>query len=216
MTLTWQTCELWVTPGCPRGGLPEYEAVTPSPAPLRAQLHCHPSTPAGVTLAVSAEVRAGVDALHLRYTLRGDTTALRLPSPSAPVATDGLWQHTCFEAFVAAADEAAYQEFNFSSSSAWAAYRFCAERARDTVAESRHPVRLSAPLAAITPEALTLTARVPAGALPHSPAVLSIGLCAVIEERDGRLSYWSLHHPGQRPDFHHADGRTLRLAAPLN
>ncbi|MCV0437308.1 MAG: DOMON-like domain-containing protein [Hydrogenophaga sp.] len=189
--------------------------MTPSLAPLRAPLRCHPATPGGVALAVSAEVHPRAEGLHLSYMLRGDIAALCIPSPAAPVATDGLWQHTCFEAFVAVDGEAAYQEFNFSPSSAWAAYRFCAERARDAVAEGQRPVRLPAPQVSVTSEALTLTTRVPASALPLSPAVLSIGLSAVIEERSGRLSYWALHHPGTRPDFHHADGRTLRMAAPL-
>ena len=65
-------------------------------------------------------------------------------------------------------------------------------------------------------KAITLTVRVPATALPRSPAVLSLDLCAVIEELDGHLSYWALHHPAAHADFHHRDGRTLRLAAPLS
>ena len=162
------------------------------------------------------ELRTLGEALRLRYTLRGDIAALRIPAPAAPTPTDGLWQHTCFEAFVATTGGAAYREFNFSPSSQWAAYRFCAERERDAAAEAREPaLPMPPPLAHTTARTLTLTARVPATALPRSPSVLNIGLCAVIEERDGRLSYWALHHPGERPDFHHRDGRTLRLAAPL-
>lgn len=199
----------------PLEALPEYEAVTPNLAPLRAQLRCHPATPAGVALSVSVEVRAQADALRLRYTLRGDTTALRIPAPAAPVPTDGLWQHTCFEAFVGAHGDTAYREFNFSPSSGWAAYRFSSERQRDTASEVRERVLMPPLLAQTTPRTLTLTVRVPATALPRNPATLALGLSAVIEERDGRLSYWALHHPKEQPDFHHRDGRTLRLAAPL-
>jgi hypothetical protein len=190
--------------------------VIPSPSlSLRAQLRCHPSTPSGVALSLSVEVRAQAEALRIRYTLRGDTAALCIPAPAAPVPTDGLWQHTCFEAFVATHGAAAYREFNFSPSSQWAAYRFSAERERDAAAEAQDRVLLTPPLIHLTPRSLTLTARVPAGALPRSPAVLSLGLCAVVEERDGHLSYWALQHSKERPDFHHRDGRALRLAAPL-
>ena len=189
--------------------------MTPSPAPLRAQLRCHPSTPAGVVLSLSVEVHTHAEALRIHYSLHGDMAALRIPVPAAPVPTDGLWQHTCFEAFVAADDQGAYREFNFSPSSQWAAYRFSAERERDAAAEARDRVLLTPPLIDLTPRSLTLTTRVPVAALPRSPSVLSLGLCAVIEERDGRLSYWALEHPKERPDFHHRDGRTLRLAAPL-
>jgi hypothetical protein len=189
--------------------------VNPNPAPLRAQLRCHPATPCGVVLAVSVEVRVHADGLRLRYALRGDTTALRIPAPAAPVPTDGLWRHTCLEAFVAADGEAAYREFNFSPSSEWAAYRFSSERQRDEAAEAHDRALLRPPLAHTTPRALTLTARLPAAVLPRSPSALCLGLCAVIEERNGQLSYWALHHPNERPDFHHPDGRALRLAAPL-
>lgn len=170
-----------------------------------------------MALSLSVELRAHGEALRLRYTLSGDTAAVRIPAPAAPTPTDGLWQHTCFEAFVAATGEAAYREFNFSPSSQWAAYRFSAERERDLATEAREPaLPMPPPLIDTTPRALTLTARVPVTALPRSPSVLHIGLSAVIEERDGRLSYWALHHPGERPDFHHPDGRALRLASPLN
>lgn len=189
--------------------------VTPNSDTLRARLHCHPATPSGVALTIAVEMRAQAEALRLRYTLSGDTTALRIPAPTAPLPVDGLWQHTCFEAFVAAAEQPAYREFNFSPSSEWAAYRFLRERQRDAASEALEPVRLPPPLAETSPGALVLTVHIPASALPRSPATLAIGLCAVIEERDGRLSYWALQHPGERPDFHHPHGRSLRLAAPL-
>jgi hypothetical protein len=32
-----------------------------------------------------------------------------------------------------------------------------------------------------------------------------------MEERDGRLSYWSLEHAPGRPDFHHPRGFALEL-----
>ncbi len=33
-----------------------------------------------------------------------------------------------------------------------------------------------------------------------------LALSAVIEEVRGRLSYWALTHPSQKPDFHHEAG----------
>jgi hypothetical protein len=172
--------------------------------------------PASLPLSLSVEVRTQSDGLRLHYSLVGDIDSLRLPAPAAPVPTDGLWRHTCFEAFVAADGAAAYQEFNFSPSTAWAAYRFSGERERDTTAETLRRVLLVPPQVQNAPRLLTLTARVPLDALPRSPAVLSLGLSAVIEELSGHRSYWALHHPLPRPDFHHRNGHTLRLAAPLH
>ncbi|MFN7122054.1 MAG: DOMON-like domain-containing protein [Hydrogenophaga sp.] len=148
------------------------------------------------------------------YTLTGDTAALRIPPATTPGPADGLWQHTCFEAFVAAEGDAAYREFNFSPSGQWAAYRFAGERQRDT---SPAP-DLPAPVMqrAITPTQLTLDVHLPRAALPSPAQHLVLALCAVVEEHDGRLSYWALQHPQARPDFHHPAGRALRLALPQN
>jgi hypothetical protein len=41
---------------------------------------------------------------------------------------------------------------------------------------------------------------------------LQIGLCAVIEEKSGALSYWALRHPRRKPDFHDRRGFVLELA----
>ena len=49
--------------------------------------------------------------------------------------------------------------------------------------------------------------------LPMMPpnGYLRLGLCAVIEEENGALSYWALKHPSGRPDFHHPDGFALKI-----
>ena len=49
--------------------------------------------------------------------------SLALPEPQEAGRTDGLWQHTCFEAFVGRGDNG-YAEFNLSPSGQWAAYDF--------------------------------------------------------------------------------------------
>jgi hypothetical protein len=38
-----------------------------------------------------------------------------------------------------------------------------------------------------------------------------LALAAVLEDRDGRLSYWALEHPSERPDFHHPNSFVLEL-----
>jgi len=117
-------------------------------------------------------------------------------------------QIACFEAFVGLADHAAYHEFNFAPSGQWAAYRFTAERQRDTSAEAAHaPVRPDIDVH-LAPDSLRLIAWLPWHALPlPSPGVAwEIGLSAVIETTDGALSHWALGHPASRPDFHHRGG----------
>jgi hypothetical protein len=43
----------------------------------------------------------------------------------------------------------------------------------------------------------------------YTAARLRIGLSAVVETKEGRLSYWALRHPRDRPDFHDPDAFAL-------
>lgn len=146
------------------------------------------------------------------FVLEGDPAQLRIPPPStadATGATDGLWQHTCFEVFIAVPGDDGYREFNFSPSGQWAGYAFKGYRERDedfstTVPTIRFEQRN---------DGLTLEADLPAAALPPvAPgADLRIALSAVIERNDGETEYWAVHHPAAQPDFHHRDGFVLIL-----
>jgi hypothetical protein len=183
--------------------------VTPNTTLSPLRLHCHPANHAGTPLTLSVTVSQTAAGLHLAYTVAGDLAALRVPVATAAGPADNLWQHTCLEAFVAGEGEAAYREFNFSPSGQWAAYRFASERVRENAqAEAELPPLTQVALRA---DLLTLHAVLPWAALPLHQAALSIGLSAVIEETDGRISHWALTHPGERPDFHHPAGRSLRL-----
>lgn len=162
--------------------------------------------------AVTAQVAKTSEQLLVRFVLESEVAALRLPEPAArPGPHDGLWQHTCFEAFVGDGASARYAEFNFSPSGSWAGYAF-----------SRPRVRVATALAAITQTprcrhdggTLHLDARIDVTAIgwtitPATP----IGLSAVLEARDGRLTYWALCHPGAKPDFHDRRGWIARAVA---
>ncbi|MDP2263585.1 MAG: DOMON-like domain-containing protein [Hydrogenophaga sp.] len=147
--------------------------------------------------------------LQLRYELQGDLARLRVPAPSSEEVADGLWQHTCFEAFVMPTQAGSYQEFNFSPSGQWASYRFRAERVRDLAAEVSQQLgtRTQRPQLRLEHQGdrLVLHATLAREALPGaSPdGLLRLGLSAVVEDSAGQLSYWALHHPAARPDFHH-------------
>jgi hypothetical protein len=146
--------------------------------------------------------------LALRYRLAGDVDRLRIPPQQPPGRADKLWQHTCFEAFVAAEGIAGYTEFNFAPSGEWAIYCFTAYRSGMTLLE---PLR--APHIALDrrTDRLVLEAEIDLAALPGGRGAVRLALCAVVEELDGRLSYWALRHPPGKPDFHHADGFAVRL-----
>lgn len=168
-------------------------------------LVCHPATPAEFVQRLSVEVDSTVPgSLTLTYTLDGDIQELALPIEAEPVHTDGLWRHTCFEAFVHAPDGTAYTEFNFSPSGAWAAYSFTDFR------EGMTPLEIPVPQISLktSTERLILRVRLTA---PVLVAGCPLALAAVTEDRDRQQSFWALHHPTSEPNFHHIDGFRARI-----
>lgn len=179
-------------------------------------LLCHPATPAPLVRALEARASWLADgSLALAYRLSGDIARLRIAADAPARQADLLWEHTCFEAFVATAGAKAYREFNFSPSGQWASYAFSDYRQRlgelppagDDCAAPRIVTRRYA-------GRVEVEATIAACWLPANADELQLGMCAVIEAADvvhGSHSYWALHHPAARPDFHHRDSCTARL-----
>jgi hypothetical protein len=180
--------------------------------PRRVELIRHPgSASAGVVKRIDVEISNTADgALRLRYFVDGDVSRIALPPqvPSGPA--DGLWRHTCFEAFVAGQTSTAYCEFNFSPSTEWAVYGFTSYREGMSQLEHAIPPLVTT---SITEDRIALEAIVPRETLLSLPGdwTLRLGLAAVIERSDGGLSYWALTHPGERPDFHDPEGFVLQI-----
>jgi hypothetical protein len=125
-----------------------------------------------------------------------------------------LWQHTCFEVFIAVKGQPTYYEFNFSPSGEWAAYAFI-KGYRDggpIEDDGLHPeIVVRSAANSFELEAIVRLDRLQA---IKSQMPLRMGLSAVIEEKDGTLSYWALKHRPGKPDFHHPDSFALELALP--
>mgnify|MGYP001765748420 CR=1 FL=1 len=173
-------------------------------------LHPHPTTscPAVRTITVALEAMAD-GGIVLRYRIVGDIGQLRIPAPRPPGPADGLWQHTCCEAFVGG-DGDRYREFNFSPSGQWAAYDFAGYRQRNADYAAAEPPAIEF---ACDADSRSLTVRLPATLLPGTGQRV-IGLTAVIETADGSKSYWALAHAGPQPDFHLRQSFTLALNRP--
>lgn len=171
------------------------------------ELICHPETPCGLELGLSARAEwCERGQLLLRYHVTGDVTALALADAAIPQRSHELWRQTCFEAFVRTDHAGSYREYNFAPSGAWAAYDFSGYRAGMRDAEVVQPeIEVERGQQHLDLSVL-LT-------LPEDMDV-NIGLTAVLEERNGRISYWSLQHPPGRPDFHHPTCFALELPAP--
>lgn len=185
------------------------------PSPATVALLRHPDTPCPALAGIDVSVAVQADgSLRLDYRLSGRLAALAIPPEQTPTAADGLWQHTCCEAFVARPGSPVYHEINLSPSRQWAAYRFSDYRQRSDWSAPAAP-RIEVVLQ--TGE-LHLYAELPAALLPeHQPGAplqltLQLAISCVIAAADGSRSYWALAHPPGQPDFHQRSNFTLNLS----
>lgn len=170
----------------------------------------HPATRCETVRRVEARCNCQSAALALAFVVDADLSRLRIPELKVSRRAERLWQHTCFEAFIVVEGAPGYYEFNFSPSGEWAIYRFAAYReGMQSIAGEEGPAitvqsdgdRLQLDIV-IRPE--------------HFPEIdprarLKLGLSAVIENEQGKLSYWALKHPPGKPDFHHPDAFALEI-----
>lgn len=175
------------------------------------KLVMHPASRSGVVQGVEVVIaRDAPGALRISFRIAGEIGRLRLPAAAPALRADGLWQHSCLEAFLRADGADSYHEFNFSPSGAWAAYRFAGRRTGRTL-----PV-MTAPAMQFdrTDGSFGLNAVIPLAGLPDLARASTIhaGLAAVIEDEHGTHSYWALAHAAPQPDFH--DPATFSLVLP--
>jgi hypothetical protein len=171
----------------------------------------HPATHSDAIRGVDVQVSVPSQGLlTLGFTLRADMSRIRVGSEITPGPADGLWKHTCFEAFIQPAGSRGYYEFNFSPTRQWAVYRFASYREDMTPMHVANPPDISVRKGPAQFELLAtfpLPISADAGAAPRS----KLALTAVVEEDSGRLCYWSARHPQGKPDFHHPDGFVFEL-----
>jgi hypothetical protein len=164
--------------------------------------------------AIHVDVRRTNTELKLYFRLTGNISRIFL-LPAGGRQRDELWRRTCFEAFVAIDNQAAYHEFNWAPSRQWRVYALHSYRVLDPAPLLNE---LLAPIidVRVSDDRLELDAMIILSRLselhPRSP--LRVGLAAIVEQCDGSFSYWALHHPAEKPDFHHPDAFALRLEAP--
>lgn len=180
-------------------------------AQVSAVLHCHPDTPCTAVECIQSALRwERGRVLTVTYTLSGNVDQLRIPPNRSARRLNDLWQHTCFELFIGAKNDAEYYEFNFSPSGEWAAYEFRDYRDGGPFNGDGIEPKVTVQRAAGT---LEVNALVRLDGLPgiQPDVCLWLGLSAVIEDLDGSFSYWALKHPPGKPDFHHSDNFALQI-----
>lgn len=170
------------------------------------QLHpdftCRPVSAVAVEIERGPSGSLGPDTLRLVYSVTGDIDLLKLSAPTTAERTDNLWKTTCFEAFIRPGDAPDYLEFNFSPSTAWAAYGFTGEREGMRDLDLPAIPRISTSRTAEGYQ-LEVLLELPTAEFPTDRA-WRVGLTAVIEDVDGAVAFWALSH-ATPPNFHNRD-----------
>lgn len=181
-----------------------------APGVLAREAWLRPFSPPPSPRTLRARVRLDGQRLAIRYVLEGEFADLELPQAHGmPRRLDGLWQATCFEAFLAQPGQPAYREFNMALEGHWAAYHFRSPRegmrlegALECLPTKHH--RVSGHLGFRVAIDLQLLGLDPAQGL-------ELGLSAILRRQDGQREFWALAHPGSAPDFHRRDCFLLSL-----
>lgn len=154
--------------------------------------------------------------LHIHYTLHQATQASSSTVfwPSAkPTACrrDGIWQSTCMELLISTPSMQRYWEYNFCPSGDWNIYHLSGYRSNLQAEPSCHQPSITQGTHSGGDELAVIT-QLPPSLIHEQELILAI--TAVVEQRNGELSYWSLQHGGSEPDFHRREGFQLRLRQP--
>jgi hypothetical protein len=169
----------------------------------------HSATPPTEPLKVWATVEqagalSSIASTNIWFGVGAPADRFVISEPSDPARAEDLWQTTCFEVFLRIPGADAYREWNFAPSGEWAAYDFENYRGGRTDAD------VAAPYVRVEDNFTwwALGATIPVDA----ESIWSLGLSAILEEKEGTKSYWALAHPaGDKPDFHAADCFAAKL-----
>jgi hypothetical protein len=178
---------------------------------MRATLIAHPTTPCPFIESFEVVVqRSDPRGLVVGFVITGDVEKILIPAPSPPERTENLWEHTCFEVFFRPVDSQTYFELNISPSTQWAAYRFDDYRAgmKDLSLPSIPKIYHDESMARVMDIEVAFDLKALRAFAAND---MRVGASAVIEDRNGRKSYWAVRHPSSKPDFHHRDACSLLL-----
>ena len=153
--------------------------------------------------------RPKAETIQIHYQLSGDLNAVAIPQrTNPPVRRDELWTTTCLELFIGEKGTLPYWEYNLSPNGDWNIYKLTDYRSNLTP-EQNYQDLASAMHSGASHFELNVVCPIPVD-LKTSPK-LDVAICAVIQLKQGAISYWALNHGGAEADFHRRDGFVLSL-----
>ena len=166
--------------------------------------------PVEFNLSVGGHInRPNAETIQIHYQLTGDLNAVVIPKrTNPPVRRDELWTTTCLELFIGEKGMSPYWEFNLSPNGDWNIYKLSDYRTNLTP-ELAYPDLASSMHSDASHLELNVVCPIPVD-LKTFPK-LDVAICAVIQFKQGPISYWALNHGGPEADFHRRDGFALGL-----
>ena len=159
------------------------------------------------------------DCLAITYDLLGSLSAINLidQRSTSTKRTHDLWKDTCFEWFLKSPQKKNYWEFNASPSGDWNFYQL--DDYRKNLHESPlviHPKITSSWLEARQEQGhyryqVAVDLKRLLDSTPHLREEGLLAVTSVVRYRSGEVSYYSLRHPVEKPDFHSNEAFILFL-----
>ena len=146
--------------------------------------------------------------LKIVYRLAGTSQVIIPEATDKPTRQYDLWEHTCFEFFLRLENSTKYWEFNLSPAGHWNVFRF--PNYRQDIAEEMTFASLPFQVSRQA-DLLQLDLEVNLDKIIAGDRQLEVAITTVIEDKERRLSYWALTHPGTEADFHHPDSFIIKL-----
>lgn len=174
---------------------------------VRLQPFCTANSLPEIDIAASIDLQNGM--LAIEYQLRGDLSAIDIPSP-APIPTRKfkLWESTCCEFFIGVPETSNYWEFNLSPSGDWNIFQLDDYRQglREELAITSLPFKIDR-----QPDLLLLDLEFDLRQIIETKQAIEVAITAVIQPYHDETSYWAVIHCGTVADFHLRDSFTIDL-----
>lgn len=151
-------------------------------------------------LGINVQLECEDSTWHLTFTITGRANNIKLrPSSLLPQRKEDLWKGSCCEIFIQDTKTKQYIEWNFCFSSDWDASEFLDYRKKNA---NTFMVKPPSVIKAVNHDKIMLKTSFPAP--PVNYKHLRAGISVILENTEGKLNYWALHHPKpeQKPDFH--------------
>lgn len=116
----------------------------------------------------------------------------------------GLWEGTCFEAFLYNKLNGEYIEFNFSGTGFWNAFHF---KQRDQELKEYQNLKLRKHRFITSPQHRTFEVQIDLSELPFQveEGHFLIGITCILVNEDQEKEYFAIKHCQEKPDFHDPD-----------